>query len=234
MVMRSPSISEAINALIERIGQDLNVSLPGTIEDYDHENQLASVKPSLKRPLRSEDGEDVEAESLPVIPNVPVVQPSGGGYFVHFPLKKGDPVTLIISDRSLDRWKERGGEVDPGFTHTHELTDALAFPGGRSKPDALTGTHADHLVIGHEDDASRRIVIDGSLIKLSENATNFVALANLVKSEIQALRNWAAGHTHTSMDTFVGSGTLTTNPTSSPIGPPPTVNDVAASKVKAE
>jgi hypothetical protein len=216
MVMRSPSISEAINALIERIGQDLNVSLPGTIEDYDHEKQLASVKPSLKRPLRSEDGEDVEAESLPVIPNVPVVQPSGGGYFVHFPLKKGDPVTLIISDRSLDRWKERGGEVDPGFTHTHELTDALAFPGGRSKPDALTGTHADHLVIGHEDDASRRITIDASEIKLG-NASNFVALANKVDGELTKIK--------TTLDSLTGQASFTT---------PYLRSGTAASKVKAE
>jgi hypothetical protein len=241
MVTRSPSFPEAIDALIKLIGSELNCVAVGTIESYEHDKQRAKVKVSLKKPIRNEDGTETEAESVPVIPNVPVLTLGGGGYFAHFPLQQGDQVLVLYADRSLDMWKEKGGEVDPAFTHTHEVTDAIAIPGVRAWSEALSGTNANNLVIGSEDDPSLRIVFDGTNILLSENAAQFVALANKVLTELQKITTYLSA-----LDAVFGAGVseagmgapsalaLALKAASLAAGGVPSMQSVAASKVKAE
>jgi hypothetical protein len=156
---------------------------------------MVSVKPLLKKPLISRDGEEQDAESIPVISNVPVCWPSGGGYFAAFPLAKGDPVTLIFADRSLDRWLTQGGEVDPMHLHTHELTDAFAIPGGRAKPQKLSSPSTTKMVIGKDGDATQQITIDGTDIKLCDTATQYVAMSNLVTNLFTSLATAINGWT---------------------------------------
>lgn len=241
MTARSPTSAEILLALSERIQGEINVCLPGKIESYDASKQLASVKPLLKRPLINEDGTDADAESVPVISNVPVVHPSGGGYFTHFPLAQGDPVILIFADRSIDRWLDRGGEVDPGFTHTHELTDAIAIPGGRAQPQKLQNPSSSKLTIGKDGDASMQITIDGTVIKLSDNATDFVALAQKVLTELQKITTyltaisavWGSPIPEAGMGAPSALGTAL-NAAHLAAGGVPSMQSVAASKVKAE
>jgi hypothetical protein len=189
----SPSTPDILTGIMERLASELCVCLPAQIESYDAATQLAKVKPLLKRPLRLPDGSDA-TESISIINNVPVIHPSGGGYFVHFPLAAGDPVTLVIADRSLDRWIEKGGEVDPGFTHTHELSDAFAIPGGRNKKNKLASADANKLTIGKDGDASMQITIDGSEINAG-GGSNFVALSNLTTSLFTSLASAINGWT---------------------------------------
>lgn len=96
------------------------VSLPARIESYDHQTQRASVKPLLRR----QDG-----ESRPVITGVPVMFPRSADASITFPIKPGDGVLLIFSDRSLDLWLARGGEVTPDDPRAHSYNDAIAIPG---------------------------------------------------------------------------------------------------------
>jgi hypothetical protein len=216
---------------------EVHVSLPGRIKSWDEATQLAQVEVCLNPTLQRPDGE--ETVEMQVINNVPIEFPSGGGYFISFPLAVGDPVRLTFSDFSLDKWKEKGGIVDVESLNNHHETDASAYPGMRAKPDALSGVSRTNLVIGKVDDPSMRIVIDGTHIKLSENATNFVALANLVFNEINALRSDVAakalqfnGHTHAVSGAVTGTPAAAAVPTV--MTAPPTVNEVGATKVKAE
>jgi hypothetical protein len=63
-------------------------------------------------------------------------------------------------------------------------------------------------------------------IKLGGSATNYVALANLVLTELQDIKAWADAHTHTCA--------APASPSSSPVVPMPAPSSVAAAKVKAE
>lgn len=225
---------------MERLASEICVCLPGKIESYDASTQMAKVKPLLKRPLKLADGTDA-TESMGIINNVPVVHPSGGDYFVHFPLKAGDPVTLVIADRSIDRWIESGGEVDPGFTHTHELSDAFAIPGGRNKKNKLNNPSDSKLVIGKDGAASMQITIDGTTIKISDNANDFVALAQKVLTELQKITTylttisavWASPIPEAGMGSPSSLGTAL-NIAHTAAGGVPSMQSVAASKVKAE
>lgn len=171
------------------------------------------------RPLTTDDGDEL-TESLPQINNVPVVQPAGGGFFAHFPLQAGDPVLLIFADRSIDRWIDKGGEVDPGFSHTHELSDAFAIPGGRPQPKKLSSPSSSNLTIGKDGDTSLQISIDGSAISLSTGAS-FVALADKVLTELNKIQ------------AAMLTGTVAAAPGPVTFASPYSPASVAASKVKA-
>ncbi len=103
---------------------DVHVSMPGRIESYDAAKQEASVQPLIKVALA--DGSEA---SLPVINQVPVIWPRGGGAILSFPLQAGDTVLLVFSERSLDEWLQQGGELAPDDPRSHDLSDAVAIPG---------------------------------------------------------------------------------------------------------
>jgi hypothetical protein len=125
---RTPELGELFDKLGVSVMRKLRVALPGRIESYDAAKQLVRVKPLLKEISDSEEG-DQSIDSLPVLNNVPVVFPGGGGFRVTFPIKVGDVVLLVFNDRSLDVWKSKGGEVDPLLFNRHHLADAVAIPG---------------------------------------------------------------------------------------------------------
>lgn len=114
----TPTLFDLLSASIDNKLKNVHVCLPGKIEKY-HGNQKADVKPLIM------DGSD----ALPVITNVPVVFPRSGGASLTFPVRKGDGVLLVFSERSLDVWLSKGGDVDPQDPRTHDLTDAIAIPG---------------------------------------------------------------------------------------------------------
>ena len=108
----------------------LSVSLPGAILDYDAARQRASVQPLLNRALTTG-----ATETMPVLNDVPVLWPRSGGASMTFPVSEGDGCLLIFSDRSLDGWKDEGGEHTPDDPRAHALSDAVAIMGfvGASK-----------------------------------------------------------------------------------------------------
>ena len=117
-------LSEALQHVYDELSASLCVMLPGTVERYDAAEQKAAVLPSIRR--RYTDGEE---QDRPVIEDVPVVWPRGGSASLTMPLKRGDGVMLLFSDRSLDRWLDRGGVVTPDDRRKHSESDAVAVPG---------------------------------------------------------------------------------------------------------
>ncbi len=155
---------------------EFRAHLTGRIVSWDETTQLAEVEVCQSPTWQHGDGEEVKVYGI--VKNVPIEFPSGGGYFLSFPLAQGDPVKLSFFDHSLDQWIEKGGVTVIEDLRLHHLSDASCYPGMRAKPNALTGVSKSKLIIGKIDDPSMRITIDGSFIKLSENAIHLIALAN--------------------------------------------------------
>ena len=122
--MPEPQFVNTIKKAIQANLLEIHTCLPGQIEQYDHTKQKADVKPLIKK--KYVDGSVVP---MPVISNVPVVWPAGGGGSITFPLKQGDGVLLVFSERSLDTWLSKGGDAEPGSRHKFDLSDAIAIPG---------------------------------------------------------------------------------------------------------
>ncbi len=130
------SLTEVLRAAVDEGLSGVHTSIPARIESYDHNEQRASVLPLIKQKYR-----DGTVQSMPIIDRVPVIFPSSEGFSMTFPLKPGDTVLLVFSERSLENWLVKGGEQEPGDPRKFDLTDAIAIPGIKpfSRPGGLTG-----------------------------------------------------------------------------------------------
>jgi len=196
----TPDQAEVLRLVLRHRLSRVWTALPGVIEKYDASTQRADVRPAVVAFLPLLDGE--EREKLPVIPNVPVVHPSGGGFFCSFPMKRGDPVVLVFCARDIAAWKGgNGGVAEAADNRMHDLTDAFAFPGAKPSGAVLKEADAEKLVVGQ--DGGHQIRIGGDVIDIgtSGGAKQAAALAEKTKSELEALK--------TTVNNFIG-GTWST------------------------
>jgi hypothetical protein len=230
----TPTLAQVITRAINARLADVRVALPAHVEAFDPVTQLARVKPLLRESFEAEDGAEV-SESLPVISDVPVQFPGAGGFVLTFPVKAGDPCWLVFSDRALDKWIASGAEVDPVDLRRHNLSDAVAMLGVRSKAGALAEFDAVHAWLGSAGGVGvsvrEREVHLG--VTHGANAVDAVALASKVEARLSALEGAMNAHVHPV-------------PNAVPAGPPPvlatalavpiqfTAGAVASSIVKAE
>lgn len=233
---RTPDLAEVLRVAMDNRLADVHVALPGQIEKYDLTKQAADIKPLIKRAFLTAEGDEV-LEALPVIPQVPIVFPRAGGFFITLPIKKGDLVTLLFCERSIDKYTQgKGKDTDPVDLRMHELIDAVAFPGFYPFSEALADAHADNLVIGKDGGAQIHVKPD-EVNLYEENAAEFVALATKCLTELQAvqtdqtaLKALLVAHVHPGVT--VGAGATGASPAFAAYTPH-TPASVAAAKVKA-
>ncbi|WP_041270455.1 Gp138 family membrane-puncturing spike protein [Frateuria aurantia] len=77
------------------------------------------------------------AVPYPVLVDVPVQFPRGGGAALTFPIAEGDECTVHIVDRAIDGWFESSGIQPPSSKRRQAISDAFAVPGSLSKPARL-------------------------------------------------------------------------------------------------
>lgn len=141
----SPSLADVIKQAINNTLKDTHTAIVGIVESFDPALQTVKVQPAIKRVFRKDNGdgtEDRTSEPLPLLINVPVIFPRAGGYFLTFPIIKGDECLLIFSERSIDYWWTKSGVQDPGAFRQHDLSDAICFVGLSSKPNAISSFNA--------------------------------------------------------------------------------------------
>ncbi|EHF8259117.1 hypothetical protein B8Z58_005063, partial [Enterobacter roggenkampii] len=129
---------EQYNAeLVQKVFSTLKVAMPGVIESFDPDSVTASVRPAIK----GYDGgtEDDGWIELPLLVDVPVIFPRGGGCTLTFPVKAGDECLLIFADRCIDFWWQNGGVQKPVDMRMHDLSDAFAIVGPQSQAHKISG-----------------------------------------------------------------------------------------------
>lgn len=184
----TPSLEKVLATAIEARLFDVHTGIPGVVESYDPGTETVTVRPALKR--KYQDGTLVE---LPLILNVPVLFPRGGKASITFPLKKGDSGFLLISERSLDVWKAKGGVVDPNDPRKFNLTDAVFFPGGYPKSKPSGRATADKLRITNGD--SEIEMTEGAKLKIGKKDGDELLdlMSQLIQKLIDAKTNTAIG-----------------------------------------
>jgi hypothetical protein len=145
----------------------VHTAIPATVVVYNPALQSASVQPVLRARIDDVllDAERPDIAPIPPIPNVPIVWPSGfgGAWSITGPLLPGDPVVVVVAERSLDEWKTTGApDIAAQDARRFDLSDAFAIPGGRHfNPAIPTSGPLDPTAI---DPAA--VVIRGVLVKL--------------------------------------------------------------------
>lgn len=243
MSAATPEWAELLQEAVAAGLLEVHTGMPGqvvAVHDGAGKRQFVDVRPCLRRAIEAdeESAEPFVEEELPILPRVPVGFPQGGGFFVSFPLIPGDFVYVVFAERSLDRFiatarKAQQKAISTGDIGTHSLDGAFALPNGPApSANLLEGVSGTDLVIGLSGGTTIHVKLNGEIHLGSNAAADYVALAALVKSELQAL--WDALGTHTHVVATTGSSSAQTGTAASQVTPLGLAGDVKATKVKAD
>lgn len=180
---RSPDLDELLEEANKSFVGEIHTCLPGSIVEYYPKTQKADIKPTIQRLTVHEDGTEL-LESLPIIPDVPIRFTRAAGFFITFPLEKGDLVALHVCERSIDNWLSGdGGDTDPDEFRMHDLSDAFAVPGLYPFKRAIKDINSVNLVIGKDDGGIQvHITPDGTMeVQYQGIADDAVALGGALQ-----------------------------------------------------
>lgn len=142
-------IETVLESVAARARNEVRVSMPGVILDYDTSTQTATVQPVVREGFIDED-DAVRWALVPPVPQVPVCHWRTADFAIHAPLKPGDFVTLVVSDRSIDEFMASGNQDNiPNDTRRFDWTDAIVLPLPPA-PTPISGLSEDDMFVGSE------------------------------------------------------------------------------------
>ena len=159
----------------------VHTPLPGVVVAYDRTRQTARVQVVPRFRWRDPDTDEETWEQVPILPDVPILFPTGAGTSIVWDLTAGDSVTVLVCDRSIAEWKATGNaDTQPQTPRRWDFSDAVAIPGGLAPVSALSGTALPS--------AAGMVVVKAGDVRLgSSAAVSGVALAPLVEANLSAL-----------------------------------------------
>lgn len=115
---------EGLAAVIEAERREINTTLDGTIVTYNRVTQRATIQPKLKRKFGDKE------LTAPPLHEIKVAQLRGDTHGIHIDLAVGAPVLLHARQRNTDTSQTEGGDANGAPGRMHDLSDAIAYPGG--------------------------------------------------------------------------------------------------------
>ncbi len=204
---------ELVKAIVNNALDNLHTAIPARVESFDPQTMRASV--TLLRKRRVSPGSD--PEPIPPILEVPVQFIKGGDFVVRPPVRKGDTVLVVFSERALDYLLVDGNPQDPRFKRRHALDDAIAVPGLLNQSEAkLPSEHAEDMLVYHRKTGSKLVMKQSGDLFLEVGQHRLELRADgpaiLHTSDLRlggegalegvplgiALKQWLDGHTHSS------------------------------------
>lgn len=206
-----PTIMDLMEAHFQNAQAGQHGPMFGEVTAYDHNTQAADVQPLIRLPV---DGVFVDA---PILRSVRVRWPGGGGFAITFPLAAGDVGELAPLAADFSNWIASGTKNQDAATEgRYQLRSCVFKPVYRPFNSPL-GALAVH--------ATSPVVSGDPLLLGDSTASDFVALASLVLSELQQIKTDYDAHIHP--DPVAGSTGVPTVPLTAP-------GSVEATKVKAK
>lgn len=135
---RQDSPELVLKAVADSLSTSLRVAMPGIIQSFDAGAVTATIQPAVKASVRQSDG-SLSSVALPLLVDVPVVFPRGGGVTLTFPVAAGDECLVVFADRCIDYWWQNGGVQEPVDQRQHHLADAFALIGPQSQANKISG-----------------------------------------------------------------------------------------------
>ncbi|EPG4668766.1 Gp138 family membrane-puncturing spike protein [Klebsiella pneumoniae] len=135
---RSGALAEVLASERKTLNEQLRVAMPGIIQSFDPDAVTAVVQPAIRYIERDNDGNKL-TNDYPLLVDVPVVFPRGGGCTLTFPVKAGDECLVIFADRCIDFWWQSGGIQEPVDGRMHDLSDAFCIVGPQSQAKKIGG-----------------------------------------------------------------------------------------------
>jgi hypothetical protein len=104
---------------------------------FDPVKLTVSVQPAIQEVMRVKGA--ATTVTLPILDDVPIKIPNGGGFCLTFPIAIGDECELSFQDMAFDLWWQNGGvnQQPGGPIFRHAIGDAMAEFGPRSQPNPI-------------------------------------------------------------------------------------------------
>ena len=165
---KTDDFEAAIRMAFEGFQAGLWTALPAIVQKFNASKLTVEATVGIKMRVRSRDGKpplrgavkDKDPwwwAEVPLLVDVPVVFPSGGGFCLTFPLFPGDPVLVVFSCRSIDAHWQSGGVQPQAELRMHNLSDGFAIPGHRTLPKMPEGAISESSVQLRSDDGQTYI-----------------------------------------------------------------------------
>lgn len=140
--------------------------LPGQVISVNLQDNTLEIQPTIQGQIQLPDG-SYQYVNLPPLPDVPICFPNAGGFVLTLPIAIGDEVLVVFSARCIDAWWQSSGVGKPMESRMHDLSDAFAIPGPRSKPKAITGISSTNAQLRNESGDTFLEIAPGGNIKLT-------------------------------------------------------------------
>lgn len=165
---RIKSLGAFLSRFKKTVFTELRVAMPAIVVDFDVNKQTVSCRLAV-RELLTQEGQ-LKFVDFPVLKEVPVVMPRGGGYAMTFPIKAGDECMVIFQDMCMDSWWFRGGIQNRSDLRRHDLSDAIAIFSPWSQPNVIPSYNNEGVEL-RSLDGSKTIVIDDEKIEATNGQT---------------------------------------------------------------
>ncbi|MBX4266532.1 Gp138 family membrane-puncturing spike protein [Clostridium estertheticum] len=132
----SGSQDELYRKLGENIKSTTRVAEPGIVQSFDPVEQTVTVQLTIREQITNEDGKK-QWVNLPLLLDVPIFMPRGGGFVLTMPVTKGDECLVIFGDMCMDAWFSNGGIQNQIEKRRHDLSDGYAILGIWSQPNVI-------------------------------------------------------------------------------------------------
>jgi hypothetical protein len=185
--------------------------LPAKVTTYDPARQVVDCQPVVLVVVND------QPQVLPVAREVQVRWEAGAKGSFTFPLQAGDFGWIKVAGADISQWKASGAEQAPPNRNARgSLSDVIFEPGTRPLLAPLDATRYA---------ADGAVLFGDPFVYVGDStATDFVALAAKVLSELQSIKTAYDLHVHP-------AGTPNTG---APLNPLPAPSSVAATKAKAK
>ena len=201
---------QAMKVLSETIFSMLRVSMPGIIQSFDPNTLTCTVQPALTGQIADALG-NFKSAPLPLLVDVPVVFPRGGGCTLTFPIQEGDDCLVVFSDRCIDFWWQNGGVQEPVDPRQHDLSDAFALVGPMSQVQKISAVNMNAVEL-RSDDGDTKISLNptaGTIAGTAPGGFNLNGLQILPDGRLQLVDGTIVDkHTHGGVE----KGGSSTNP----------------------
>jgi enamine deaminase RidA (YjgF/YER057c/UK114 family) len=138
---RSADSEEALRVALDGHQAGVWTAMPAIIESFDADRLTCTAQPAIKAMVRAKDG-STSWVALPLLVDVPVCFPRGGGCTLTFPIAAGDEALIVFSSRCIDSWWQSGGVQVQAELRMHDLSDGFAIPGPFSQATKISGFSA--------------------------------------------------------------------------------------------
>lgn len=194
MVQETFDFTDLIRQAFFSMIQDVWTALPGEIVSFDETKQTVEVQPTIK--IKTKLAGEIQEFTLPVLPDIPIVFPHGGGFSLTFPVKKGDECLLVFSSRCIDGWWNSGGIQSEAEIRNHSLSDGFAIIGPVSKRNMIHDYDNSGIVIKKLDNSSKITINDSGIQIETEKNVKIKAASIDIKDDVTIDGVKFLDHTH--------------------------------------